>query len=104
VISSLDINSLQLKQQLMFCLQEGVSNALRHGKANLFTFTSEKIDNSLMIELSDNGSANKAKSETSFGSGLTGMKERLIDFNGEVELLTNEKGCTLKIHVEDCYD
>ena len=104
VISSPDINSLQLKQQLMFCLQEGVSNALRHGKANLFTFTSEKTDNSLMIELSDNGSANKAKSATSFGSGLAGMKERLIDFKGEVELVTNENGCTLKIQVEDCYD
>jgi signal transduction histidine kinase len=104
VISSPDINSLQLKQQLMFCLQEGVSNALRHGKANLFTFTSEKTDNNLMIELSDNGSANKTSSNSSFGSGLAGMKERLIDFTGEVELMTNENGCTLKIHVEDCYD
>ena len=104
VISSADINSLQLKQQLMFCLQEGVSNALRHGKANLFTFTSEKTDNNLMIELADNGSANKASSNTNFGSGLAGMKERLIDFAGEVELMTNENGCTLKIHVEDCYD
>ena len=55
VMSSPDINSLQLKQQLMFCLQEGVSNSLRHGKANLFTFTGEKVDNNLMIELSDNG-------------------------------------------------
>jgi len=104
VISSADINSLQLKQQLMFCLQEGVSNALRHGKANSFTFKSEKTDNNLMIELADNGSANKANSNTSFGSGLAGMKERLIDFTGEVELMTNENGCTLKIHVEDCYD
>jgi signal transduction histidine kinase len=104
VISSPDINSLQLKQQLMFCLQEGVSNALRHGKANLFTFTSEKTDNNLMIELSDNGSVNKTSSNSSFGSGLAGMKERLIDFTGEVELITNENGCTLKIHVEDCYD
>jgi signal transduction histidine kinase len=104
VISSPDINSLQLKQQLMFCLQEGVSNALRHGKANLFTFTSEKTDNNLMIELSDNGSAKKTSSNSSFGSGLAGMKERLIDFTGEVELITNENGCTLKIHVEDCYD
>ena len=103
-ISSADINSLQLKQQLMFCLQEGVSNALRHGKANLFTFTNEKTDNNLMIELADNGSANKAHSNTNFGSGLAGMKERLIDFTGEVELITNENGCTLKIHVEDCYD
>jgi signal transduction histidine kinase len=104
VISPPDINSLQLKQQLMFCLQEGISNALRHGKANLFSFTSERTGNNLMIELSDNGSANKASSNSSFGSGLAGMKERLIDFTGEVELMTNENGCTLKIQVEDCYD
>ena len=104
VMSSTDINSLELKQQLMFCLQEGISNALRHGKANLFTFTGEKVDNNLMIELSDNGSANIASSHTGFGSGLTGMKERLIDFTGEVALMANENGCTLRIDVQDCYD
>ena len=99
-----DIYSLQLKQQLMFCIQEGVSNALRHGKANLFTFTSEKTDNTLVIELSDNGSVSKVNNKITFGSGLTGMNERLIDFSGKVKLMTNERGCTLKIQVEDCYD
>ena len=99
-----DIYSLQLKQQLMFCIQEGISNALRHGKANLFTFTSEKTDNTLVIELSDNGSVSKVNNKITFGSGLTGMNERLIDFSGKVKLMTNERGCTLKIQVEDCYD
>ena len=104
VYSTSEINSLRLKQQLMFCLQEGVSNALRHGKANLFTFTSEKTDNSLVVELSDNGSADKTDNNTIFGSGLAGMKERLVDFSCKVELIYNESGCTLKIQVEDCYD
>jgi signal transduction histidine kinase len=103
VISSPDINSLQLKQQLMFCLQEGVSNALRHGKANLFTLACEKISNSLVINLSDNGTVTTNNNED-FGSGLAGMNERLIDFSGKVALITNESGCTLKIQVEDCYD
>jgi len=99
-----NVYSLQLKQQLMFCLQEGISNALRHGKANLFTYTSEKTDNTLVIELSDNGSATKVNNKITFGSGLTGMNERLIDFSGKVELIVNETGHTLKIQVEDCYD
>jgi signal transduction histidine kinase len=103
VISSPDINSLQLKQQLMFCLQEGVSNALRHGKANLFTLACEKMSNSLVINLSDNGTVTTNNNED-FGSGLAGMNERLIDFSGKVALITNESGCTLKIQVEDCYD
>ncbi|MBA6232491.1 MULTISPECIES: sensor histidine kinase [unclassified Colwellia] len=103
VISSPDINSLQLKQQLMFCLQEGVSNALRHGKANLFTLACEKMSNSLVINLSDNGTVT-TKNNENFGSGLAGMNERLIDFSGKVALIDNESGCTLKIQVEDCYD
>lgn len=103
VNSVVDINSLQLKQQLMFCLQEGVSNALRHGKANLFTFCCEKNHNNLVLELSDNGTVN-ANNKVAFGSGLAGMSERLIDFFGKVDLIVNDSGYTLKIQVEDCYD
>jgi signal transduction histidine kinase len=99
-----EINSLQLKQQLMFCLQEGISNALRHGKANQFIFSSEKTANNLVIELSDNGSCITPKMDETFGSGLTGMNERLAIFSGKVILIANENGCTLKIEVEDCYD
>jgi signal transduction histidine kinase len=99
-----EINSLRLKQQLMFCLQEGVSNALRHGKADQFTVLADKKANNLVINLTDNGAVSTAKHKTNFGSGLTGMRERLIDFNGKVELMSNDKGCTLKIEVEDCYD
>lgn len=104
VSTTADIYSLQLKQQLIFCLQEGISNALRHGKANLFTFACEKTDNNLVIELIDNGAATEVNNKATFGSGLAGMNERLIDFSGKVELIANEIGCTLKIQVEDCYD
>lgn len=99
-----DIHSLQLKQQLLFCLQEGISNALRHGKANQFTFVSNKNDNILQIELSDNGVGCTEDKSILFGSGLTGMNERLSDFSGKISLVPNESGCTLKIQVEDCYD
>jgi signal transduction histidine kinase len=104
VNASPEINSLRLKQQLMLCLQEGISNALRHGKANQFTLSSDKVDNRLVIELSDNGSAIAKNSPSLFGSGLLGLNERLADFSGKVALIANENGCTLKIDVEDCYD
>jgi signal transduction histidine kinase len=104
VVSVADIHSLQLKQQLLFCLQEGISNALRHGKANLFVFGSEKNDSHLAITLSDNGTGSLENNEVVFGSGLAGMNERLSDFSGKVELIRHERGCTLNIKVEDCYD
>jgi len=96
-----NINSLSLKQQLVFSLQEGISNALRHGKANQLLLDSAVAQNRLTITLADNG---KKQAAIQFGSGLNGMQERLAEFNGQVELLSNESGCTLKIEVEDCYD
>jgi len=117
VESSPEINALSLKQQLMFCLQEGVSNAIRHGKANQFTLSAEKKDKQLSLYLSDNGvvksieqsttqsvSPSENKSEKQLGSGLIGMQERLADFQGIVELIQTPAGCTLKIQVEDNYD
>jgi len=105
--SPIKINSLRLKQQLMFCLQEGISNALRHGKANQLLITNEKSDNDLTIELIDNGANFKTTEACKFGSGLKGMEERLADFNGTVQLIGRSKGSsgsTLKLKVEDCYD
>ncbi|PKI18122.1 sensor histidine kinase [Colwellia sp. 12G3] len=113
VESSPEINALSLKQQLMFCLQEGVSNAIRHGKANQFTLSVEKQDKQLSLYLADNGvsqSTDKSatqkshKVEKQIGSGLIGMQERLADFQGIVELIQTPVGCTLKIQVEDNYD
>jgi signal transduction histidine kinase len=113
VESSPEINALSLKQQLMFCLQEGVSNAIRHGKANQFILSAEKKDKRLNLYLADNGVAKptiqsatqpEVLSKEQLGSGLLGMQERLADFQGIVELIQTPAGCTLKIQVEDNYD
>ena len=113
VESSPDINALSLKQQLMFCLQEGVSNAIRHGKANKFTLSAEKKYKQLSLYLADNGvvkpiiqSATQSELlvQKQSGSGLIGMQERLADFKGVVELIQTPAGYTLKIQVEDNYD
>jgi len=99
------VNALSLKQQLMFCLQEGVSNAIRHGKATQFTLSAERKDKQVCIYLTDNGVvASGNKLDKKLGSGLIGMQERLIDFQGKVELIPTDAGCTLKIQVEDNYD
>ncbi len=113
VESSPEINALSLKQQLMFCLQEGVSNAIRHGKANQFTLSAEKKDKQLSLYLANNGLAkptiqsatqSELLTQKQLGSGLIGMQERLADFQGVVELIHTPAGCTLKIQVEDNYD
>jgi signal transduction histidine kinase len=107
------INALSLKQQLMFCLQEGVSNAIRHGKATQFTLSAEHNNKNLCLYLADNGvvqptitstAQSVTQTDKKLGSGLIGMQERLADFQGKVELISTPTGCTLKIQAEDNYD
>ncbi|SFC98363.1 sensor histidine kinase [Pseudoalteromonas denitrificans] len=95
------VNSLGLKYQLMYCLQEGISNGLRHGHATEFSLKNNSVGNKLEILLIDNGRGN---SELNAGSGLIGMNERLADFNGEALLTSNLDGCILKIKADDSYD
>ncbi len=99
------INSLTLTNQLVFCLQEGISNALRHGRADNFMLKFNKDGSQLTFQLTDNGSG---CDNIKLGNGLHGMQERLANFKGKIELIGNNhpqaSGCTLKIQVEDTYD
>lgn len=69
----------------MLVLQEGISNAVRHGKANTLWLSMSQEDKMLRLILRDNG---RGRSSASIpGSGLKGMSERLAPFNGKVELI-----------------
>jgi len=95
------INSISLNQQLIFCLQEGVSNALRHGKANNFILDLQKNQNIISLSLTDNGVGYQ---KLICGNGLIGMEERLADYSGKIKLTSATTGCTLIIKAEDTYD
>lgn len=95
------VNSLKLKQQLIYCLQEGLSNGLRHARANKFILSSQRVNNRLTISLQNNGETCDNIIE---GSGLTGMKERLAEFGASITLSPLNPGCLLAICVEDNYD
>ena len=112
------LQSAELTQALLLVLQEGISNAVRHGKANQLQLSMQDSQSALVLQLSDNGmgltrgSARNAsvKSGTGlngtgqfgtgqFGTGLGGMQERLQPFNGTLELRANDSapGCQLTL-------
>lgn len=97
-----EVKSLSLKQQLVYCLQEGISNGLRHGGADEFELDFQHHNGGkVTIKLTDNGIGFE---ELNRGSGLTGMTERLSSFNGEVSLTSSDSGSELTLLVEDNYD
>lgn len=95
VEGTLQIQSSQLAEQLILCLQEGVSNALRHGNANGIHLRLHQEGNHIRILLDDNGKG--YDNPTNSGTGITGMRERLAPYSGIVELSPLATGCRLTI-------
>ena len=79
--------------------QEALTNVARHAGAKRISILLRKINNFLLLEITDNGRGIKESQIKDPGSlGILGMKERAIVFGGEV--LINgvpEKGTNLKL-------
>lgn len=77
-------------------IQEGLTNAIRHGKANLIdvglTFTKSQV----ALNIQDNGVGCKHIIE---GSGLKGMKERVNIIKGTIEYPNCKQGFILKVRI-----
>jgi signal transduction histidine kinase len=91
----LHLDSVQLAEQLVLCIQEGMSNSLRHGRANHIKLVLEQQLNLVKIVLDDNGSGLTGRKDE--GTGLRGMRERLAAYGGQVELRAMPDGCRLVI-------
>ncbi len=80
-----------LVQQLVFCLQEAINNAIRHGRAT-------RIDISYRgdsFHIQDNGRG--LRGPASKGFGLNNIDQRLAPFGGRAELRGAADGCELKL-------
>ncbi len=90
---SLPVNDPELGEQLAYCVQEAISNALRHGGADRIEISNPSIE-PLQLKVSDNG---RSIQQWQAGSGLLGMRERLKDYGGSVELSPNGRGMDLNL-------
>jgi two-component system sensor histidine kinase DesK len=61
------------------CVQEGLSNAIRHADATLIVVSVERQGDDVVVRVSDDGAGNAGRPE---GSGLRGMRERLAAAHG----------------------
>jgi signal transduction histidine kinase len=77
-------------------IQEGLTNAFRHGKAteiNITLFISEEI---IYISIWDNG---RGADKISEGIGLKGMRERIENLQGKIETRSLNSGFTIKVQI-----
>jgi two-component system sensor histidine kinase UhpB len=72
-------------------LQEGTSNAVRHGNPTTIGLTALQTENGMLrVTVSDDGSGIGATVKRGFG--LAGMKERVAALNGELHVASQENG------------
>lgn len=72
---------------LIRCLQESLTNAVRHGHANKISVSLKKAASDVVLQIRDNGIG---MSDISFGFGLNGMKERLELLQGQFTVESKE--------------
>ena len=80
-------------------LQEGASNAVRHGQPSAIGLTARRTeDGMLRVVVSDDGSGITAKGTRGFG--LAGMRERVASLDGRLRIADREEGKGVMLIVE----
>lgn len=93
----LRVDDLAQAQALLRCAQEAITNALRHGRAAQIRIHCLRRDGAIELEVHDDGSATV---DPVPGNGLRGMRERVAEFAGTLEIDTSPgQGFALRLHL-----
>lgn len=95
---NLQIADVALADTIIRCVQECITNSLKHSSADTFKIKLSSGSNGVNLLMSDNG---KQKGQFILGNGLTGMKERVQEFNGKVEYALDHTGFTTHIELPE---
>jgi signal transduction histidine kinase len=81
----LRLDDASLAQVVLRCVQELITNTIKHAGARKLELTLQKLDNLLILNAEDDGSG---VGLTKLGNGLQGMKERVSALNGQMVIQT----------------
>jgi len=92
----LEIASAQLAHTLFFCVQEGLTNSLRHARADRLAIGLRRSGDALQLCIEDDGRGALGAAE---GNGLRGMRERVALAGGTLVLAQRQRGHQMTITV-----
>lgn len=81
--ATLKLDDLSLTKGLLSCIQESITNSLRHSGASNFWIMMKLVEYSVELELFDDGNV---KGKLIEGNGIKGMKERIESLNGNLSI------------------
>lgn len=89
------IEDPKLAQTMLRCTQELITNCIKHAQADNLWLEFSKDGDNIVIVIKDDGIGHSMSFRE--GNGLTGIRERAKQFNGEVQMLPQKKGFCIKI-------
>jgi signal transduction histidine kinase len=91
------VSDIPKAEALLRCAQEGLTNALRHGRATEILVTLARTGQELVLSVEDNGAGYASPTPPPIGNGLRGLRERMEEFQGDVSLDRRApRGCILR--------
>jgi len=93
--SNLRIDDVDIAESIVRCVQEALTNTLRHAGARNCWIRLSIVDDSVRLDVHDDGHADKHQKE---GNGLRGMRERLAAVDGNLEIGSIDGA--VQLHVE----
>ena len=93
----LNLTDANTADTLFRCVQEAITNTLKHGKASAMQIELARNDRSFELTVVDNGSTKGGFAE---GNGLKGMRERIEKLRGQLDITTT-KGFGINIRIPD---
>ncbi len=73
-------------------MSEALTNVARHSRATNAAVSLVRVDDSLVIEIRDNGVGG---ADISMGTGLAGLRDRIASVGGTLELTSPSGGPTI---------
>lgn len=94
IASNIQINNLETAETLLRCVQEAITNVLRHSNASRCLIRIHTELGKLQLSVTDNGGID---SPLTPGNGLKGMSERVQQAGGKISWQHDGKGFDLKV-------
>jgi two-component system sensor histidine kinase DesK len=77
------VNDVKVAETVLRCVQEAITNSLRHSKAKKLSVQISEAQGSLAMSIRDDGQGTQ---NLQFGNGLKGMRERISAFKGQLHI------------------
>jgi two-component system sensor histidine kinase DesK len=90
------ISDVELAETIVRCVQESITNSLKHGKATQFDIELKEQQQKILLSMFDNGIPQPGFKA---GNGLNGIQERVRQLGGTVRFETEDKGFRTSIEI-----